>query len=185
MISFEDFCSGWIDICFQLEKRGLSKYRKGMIKGSAFEKYFLENVLSSFVAKGLECLSQMYIEGINYKFDFLLVNRRVSEFCVVKAADVVAAFEVKAHGFYSYEAIGHVKSVLDSVRQVRHGAELFYVTFRETNTYDRKVREIFGNLAQLYYRLADSGDGVQLPPKCYFPKEWDRLVRNLSALKQP
>jgi hypothetical protein len=57
------------------------------------------------------------------------------------------------------------------------------VTFRETNTYDRKDREIFGKHVKEYYRLSDSGDGVQLPPKAYFPNEWDRLIKDLSELK--
>jgi hypothetical protein len=183
LISFKEFCDRWVDFCIQLERKMLGKYAKGKIKGVEFEKFFFENVLSSFASKDQRFLHQMRIRGINYKFDFLLVNRDASDIFDIEQSQVLAAFEVKAHGFYSYKAIEHVKSILESVERANPQIRLFYITFRETNTYDRKVREVFGNLAQRYYRLSDSGDGIQLPPRRYFPNEWDKLIENLKLLQ--
>ena len=58
-----------------------------------------------------------------------------------------------------------------------------FFIFRETNYYDKEARSSFGKDATWYYRLSDSGDGVQIPPKSYFPTEWDRLIADLSVMK--
>lgn len=97
---------------------------------------------------------------------------------------VLAAFEVKSHGFYGYKPIHKIKSVFEKVKKAAPEINLFYITFRETDTYDRNVRQIFGDLSSNYYRLSDSVDGVQLPPPRYFPSEWNRLMKDLSKLRE-
>ena len=99
-------------------------------------------------------------------------------------SSIVEAFELKSHGFYNQPNIERVKFAFETIEKAWSAIKLFYVTFRETNYYDRKARIIFGKSPKWYYRLSDSGDGVQLPPKSYFPHEWNRMVGNLSALKQ-
>jgi hypothetical protein len=166
-----------------MNKAGLSKGERGKGIGAEFEKYFFENVLSSLKTQGQKLVSQKKIRGINYKWDFLLVEQNVSDMFDMDPSRVLAAFEVKAHGAYGYKSVYHLREVLDSVEKANPNIKLFYVTFRETDTYDRKDREIFGKHVQKYYRLSDSGDGVQLPPKAYFPNEWDRLIKDLAKLE--
>lgn len=161
----------------------MSKYAKGKIKGVEFEKYFFENVLSAIKIEDKRFLYQRRVREINYKFDFLLVNQNASEIYDVEPSQTLAVFEVKAHGIYGYKTIEHLKDILDSVETANPQINLFYVTLRETDTYDRKVREILRNHTRRYYRLSDSGDGVQLPPKSYFPNEWNRLMEDLKLLK--
>jgi hypothetical protein len=135
LIGFKGFRDRWVDFCIQINREGLSKGERGKGIGAEFEKYFFENVLSSFKTKDQKIVSQKKISGINYKWDFLLVKQNVSDIFDIDPSKVVAAFEVKAHG------------------------------------------------SQNYYMLSDSGDGVQLPPKAYFPNEWDRLIKDLAELE--
>lgn len=183
MIGFKEFRDGWVDFCIRTNKEGLSKGERGSGIGKEFEKYFFENVLSSLKVQGYKLVSQSRIIGVNYKWDFLLVQSNVLGGFDVDPSKVLAVFEVKAHGAYGYEAVRHLRDTFDRVEKVNPQINIFYVTFRETDTYDRKSREIYGKHVQQYYRLSDSGDGVQLPPKGYFQNEWDKLIKNLSDLK--
>jgi hypothetical protein len=183
LIGFKEFRDGWVDFCIKINKEGLSKGERGKGIGAEFEKYFFENVLSSLKIQGQKLVSQRKIRGINYKWDFLLVNENGSDMFEIDSSKVLAVFEVKAHGGYGYKSVYHLRDVFDSVEKANPQIKIFYVTFRETDTYDRKDREIFGKHVKEYYRLSDSGDGVQLPPKAYFPNEWDRLIKDLSELK--
>lgn len=176
MISFEEFCDGWVKICLQS--------RSAEEKGIKFEEYFLEKALLPFIPKGYRIVKQSKIKGIDYKFDFLIVRSNATEYYGIVPQDVLAAFEVKSHGFYSQPNIERVKFTFETIERAYPQIKLFYVTFRETNYYDRKARSIFEDDIGWYYRLSDSGDGVQLPPKSYFPNEWSRLTANLLALKQ-
>ena len=173
-LGFEEFCNGWNDICL---KSSVEE------KGAKFEEYFLENVMLPFIPKGYRTVKQSKIRGIDYKFDFLIVRKNAFEYFGVAPQDVLAAFEVKSHGFYSQPNIERVKFTFETVQKAYPQIKLFYVTYRETNYYDRKARLFFGNKVRWYYRLSDSGDGVQIPPKSYFPNEWKRLIENLSTLK--
>jgi hypothetical protein len=184
LIGFTEFCDGWVDFCIKINREGLDKGQRGKGIGAEFEKYFFENVLSSLKIQGQKFVSQRKIQGINYKWDFLLVDQNASDMFDMDASEILAVFEVKAHGAYGYKSVYHLRDVFDSVEKANPKIKLFYVTFRETDTYDRKDREIFGRHVQKYYRLSDSGDGVQLPPKTYFPDEWDRLIKDLSELKR-
>ena len=176
MISFEEFCNGWVKIC--LESRSAEE------KGIKFEAYFLDKVMIPVIPDGHKVIKQGKIKGVDYKFDFLVVKANALDYFGVSPQDVVSAFEVKSHGFYSQQNIERVKRTFETVEKSCPKIKLFYVTFRETNYYDRKARSIFGKSPKWYYRLSDSGDGVQLPPKSYFPNEWDRLVGSLFTLKQ-
>lgn len=183
MIGFKEFRNRWVDFCKRINKEGLSKGERSKGIGAEFEKYFFENVLSSLKIQGQKLVSQRKIRGINYKWDFLLVNENSSDMFEIDPSKALAVFEVKAHGGYGYKSVYHLRDVFDSVERANPQIKIFYVTFRETDTYDRKDREIFGKHVQEYYRLSDDGDGVQLPPKAYFPNEWDRLVKDLSELR--
>jgi hypothetical protein len=182
-MNFKEFCNNWVNFCIELDKRESDKYKKGKIKGKRFEEKFYK-ILSEYVPKSYRIAYQKKIKGVDYKFDFLFIKSDVPDFYDIDPSKVLAVFEVKAHGIYGYDAIRHVKSIFEDVKRTNPQIKLFYVTFKETNTYDRKVREIFGNLVQHYYRLSDSGDGLQMPPPRYFPNEWNRLMKNLSALKE-
>jgi hypothetical protein len=176
LISFEEFHDGWVKICRQS--------RSAEEKGIKFEGYFLENALIPIIPKGYKTAKQAKIRSVDYKFDFLIVKSGATDYNGFAPQDVLAAFEVKSHGFYSQPNIERVKLTFETVGKAYPQIKLFYVTFRETNYYDKKARSIFGNEARWYYRLSDSGDGVQLPPKSYFPDEWTKLMTNLSILKQ-
>jgi len=176
LIGFEEFCNGWVKIC--IESRSAEE------KGIKFEGYFLEKVLIPFIPKVHRVVKQGKIKDVDYKFDFLVVMSNTTEYYGVPPQDVLAAFEVKSHGFYSQPNIERVKLTFETIKKAYSKINLFYVTFRETNYYDRKARSILKKSPKWYYRLSDSGDGVQLPPKNYFPNEWNRLIGNLSALKQ-
>lgn len=104
-------------------------------------------------------------------------NRRAIAF---SPSDVLAALEVKSHGFFNHERVEKVNSAFKNLEKAFPRIKRFYATFRETNYYDREARNSFGRNATWYYRLADSGDGVQMPPKAYFPSEWDRLLTDLA-----
>lgn len=181
-ISFNEFCRGWINFLSDLNKKGLSKFEKAKIIGAEFEKYCNDNLLHPLENENQKLLPQVRIKGINYIWDFLLVKQKASEEFDIGPLDVIAAFEVKYRGIYSYDAVEKLKEIFERVEKVDSRIRVFYVTFRETNTYDRKDREIFGKQVQKYYRLSDSGDGVQLPPRAYFPNEWNRLTKNLLEL---
>jgi len=182
-LNFKEFCNNWVKFCIELERRKLKKYEKGKIKGKKFEEEFYK-ILLEYMPKGYRIAYQKKIRDVDYKFDFLFIKSDAPDFYDINPSKVLAAFEVKAHGFYSYKAIENVKSVLESVRKIRPEIKLFYITFRETDTYDEKVRAIFGKFEPNYYRLSDSGDGVKMPPPRYFSNEWNRLMKDLSALEQ-
>lgn len=173
-LDFEEFCNGWNDICLKSSAEE---------KGARFEEHFLENVMLPFISKGYRIVKQSKIRGIDYKFDFLIVRQNAIEYFGVAPQDVLAVFEVKSHGFYSQPNIERVKFTFEIVQKAYPQIKLFYVTYRETNYYDQKARSFFGNKARWYYRLSNSGNGVQIPPKSYFPNEWKRLIKNLSTLK--
>lgn len=176
LIDFEKFCDGWIKICLELRSAG--------DKGIKFEQYFLDKVLIPLLPKGYRIAKQSKIKSIDYKFDFLVVKSAATEYYGFTPKDVLAAIEVKSHGFYNQPNIERIKFTFETIENVYPEIKLFYVTFRETNYYDKKARRIFGNDKRWYYRLSDSGDGVQLPPKSYFPDEWERLTKNLTTLNQ-
>lgn len=176
MISFEEFCDGWVEVC--------QASRSTEEKGTKFEEYFLDKVLVPFISGDCRVEKQNRIRGVDYRFDYLVVMSNSMGHYGIPPQDVIAAFELKSHGFYSRPNIERVKFAFETIEKAWSAIKLFYVTFRETNYYDRKARIIFGKSPKWYYRLSDSGDGVQLPPKSYFPHEWNRMVANLSALKQ-
>lgn len=149
-------------------------------------------MLISFIPKGYRTERKKRIKGIEYEFDFLILKRNASEYYVTissrraiafSPSDVLAALEVKSHGFFNHERIETVKSAFKNLQKTFPQIKPFYVTFRETNYYDKEARNSFESNATWYYRLSDSGDGVQLPPKSYFPNEWNRLMEDLKALK--
>jgi len=182
-LNFKEFRENWVSFCIELDRRKLNKYEKGKIKGKKFEEEFYK-ILSSFVPKSYRIAYQKKIKDIDYKFDFLFIKSDAPDFYDIDPSKVLAVFEVKSHGFYGYKDIHKIKSVFESVRKIGLEIKLFYITFRETDTYDKKVRAILGNLGSNYYRLSDSGDGVQMPPPRYFPNEWDRLIEDLFTLKE-
>lgn len=173
-LTFEDFCSGWNDICLRSSAEE---------KGPKFEGYFLENVMLPYIPKGYRTVKHAKIRGIDYNFDFLIVKFNALEYRGILPQDVLAAFEVKSHGFFDQPNIERVKFAFETLQKAYPQIKLFYVTYRETNYYDKKARNFFGNNAKWYYRLSDSGDGVQIPPKSYFPNEWVRLLEDLTSLK--
>lgn len=181
-MSFNEFCRGWINFLLDLNRKGLSKFEKAKIIGTEFEKYCNDNLLHPLENENRKLLPQVRIKGINYIWDFLLAKPKASEEFDIDPLDVIAAFEVKYRGIYSYASVEKLKEIFERVEKVDSRIRVFYITFRETNTYDRKDREIFGKHVQKYYRLSDSGDGVQLPPRAYFPSEWNRLTKNLLEL---
>ncbi|MEM2129610.1 MAG: hypothetical protein QXZ70_03320 [Candidatus Bathyarchaeia archaeon] len=180
--NFKDFCEDWIYICERLDREQSDKYKRAREKGKEFKEIFSE-LLSHFVPNGYKILRQKKVEGVDHKFNFLFVKTSASEYGDLKPSNVMAVVDAKSHGFFGYSAIYEMKSTFETVKRKYPHIKLFYVTFRETDTYDEKFREVFGQMSQHYYRLSDSGDGVQMPPKRYFPNEWDRLIRDLSSLK--
>jgi len=180
---FQEFCRGWNDKYVKLKNEGASTKQIG----HAFETYFLENVLLPYIPKGYKtALDQkrdgVKIRGNDYKFDLLVVKGNAVDYRGIAPSDVLAAFEVKSHGFFDDgRAKERVKTALEVDKKFPN-VRLFYVAYRETGSHDAKARTIFGNVVRRYYRLADSGDGVQIPPREYFQKEWDRLLIDLSEL---
>lgn len=181
--SFKNFCNEWVNYCITLNDKGVSESEKSELKCKKFEEMFY-NFLNLFLPSGCKLVYQKYIRGIDYNFDFLFVKMHTNDFDEVDPLDVKAAFEVKSHGFFSYEDIAKIKMVLEKVNDLNPNIKLFYITFRETNTYNNKVHEIFSTFSKNYYRLSDSGDGVQLPPKKYFPEEWNKLISDLIKIRQ-
>lgn len=173
---FEAFCNNWINSCKNL------KNESNYIKGSEFEKEFC-NILLAFVPLGYKIVYQKKIKGINYKFDFIIIKSECLEyFYDIEFSMVLAAFEVKSHGFFKRDDIQKTKNAFQDVNNLNKNIKLFYVTFREANNKDKIVNEIFNEHSLNYYRLSDTGDGVQLPPKKYFPEEWNRLMNDLKSL---
>ncbi len=171
-LDFKEFCNRWNDICLNSSADE---------KGVRFEEYFLENVMLPFIPKGCRTMKQTKMKGIDYKFDFLIVKSNAIEYQGIAPRDVLSAFEVKSHGFYSQPNIERVKFAFETIQRAYPQIKLFYVTYRETNYYDRKARSFFGSQAGWYYRLSDSGDGIQIPPKSYYSNEWKRLLEDLSS----
>lgn len=179
-LTFENFCENWIQTYRLTEKEQPNKYERAKERGRAFKELFLE-LLTSYVPKDYKIFAQMKIEDVDHKFNFVIGKPSSSE-SVYEKSDILAVIEAKSHGFFGYAPIHQMKSVFEDVKQKYPSAKIFYVTFRETNTYDLKFKDIFGRFSQDYYRLSDSGDGVQVRPRYFFPSEWDRLTRNLSSL---
>jgi hypothetical protein len=180
---FDKFSEDWINFCRALGAQATGTNReKAKFKGFEFEKRMKE-VLVNFVPKGFHLVCQKKIDRIGYMFDFVIVKDKSKERGDLIPNDVIAVFEVKAHGFYSYESIGKIRELIEQVQKSNSKIRMFYITYRETNTYDKKVREIFKELVSSYYRLSDSGDGVQIEPRRTFKEEWERLMVDLKTLK--
>jgi len=173
-VTFQEFYDGWNEIALSSTAEE---------KGPKFERYFLENVIIPIIPKGYRTVRHCKIRGIDYNFDFLIVKPKAIEYRGIGPEDVLIAFEVKSHGFFSQANIETVKYAFETTQKAYPHIKLFYVTFRETNYYDNKARIIFGKDPKWYYRLSDSGDGIQIPPKSYFPNEWVRLEKDLGVLK--
>ena len=182
-LDFEEFCNRWINLYLELRDKGASTREIG----ARFEEHFRENVLLQFVPGGYRIARNpkrrgIEISGNGYEFDFLIVKRGAVEFDGVVPSDVLAAFEVRSHGFYDDAKKKRMEYALKDIEKKFPHIKLFYVTFRENASHEENLKEIFGNLVRYYYRLSDSGDGVQIPPKRYLPNEWKRLIEDLSKL---
>lgn len=180
-MSFREFCESWVETCLSLEREQPDKYTRARMRGIAFKELFRE-LLSSFELEGYKILEKKKIIGIDHKFNFLFAKVSASDVGDIEPSDVLAVLEAKSHGFFGYAPIHEMKSVFEAVKRSNPQTKLFYVTFRETGTHDDKFKEIFANRSQNYYRLSDSGDGMQIPPKRYFPGEWDRLLKDLNSI---
>jgi hypothetical protein len=178
-MTIEEFSKEWVAIWNQMREEKSSRTKIG----KKFEKYFKDSVLCSFVPPSFKIAEQRGIEGIDYKFDFLFVESDAPYRKVIEPSRTMAVFEVKSHGFFEYAAVEKIASILQDIKRRYPKIVIFYVAFRETDTYDRKVRKEFGDLASSYYRLSDSGDGIQMPPPKLFSNEWNRLMESLSFLK--
>ncbi|GEM_PF-4373767 len=164
---FKKFCDSWLEEFQRVKDAGGSNQRLG----KAFENKWLEILTEFFKAPPWAVKRQLPLGGM--KWDLALA----------RSQKPAALFEVKHHGFYSYKSIGGFRQQLAEAKRADPSIRPFYITFRETNTYDRKVREILGNeFVSCYYRLSDSGDGIQAVPNQFYPSEWKRLEADLRAL---
>lgn len=180
--TFYNFRENWVKFCKVLDKKELDLFKRNKIQGKKFEEKCY-HILKELIPTGYRIVYQKKIKGINYKFDFLLIKSDCLEFFYdIKPSEVLAAFEVKAHGFYSYKSILRMKDAFKAVKGLNRSVKLFYITFKETNNYDNKVNEILSDFSKHNYRLSDSGNGKQLVPEKYFSKVWDKLINDLKSL---
>jgi len=177
---FRNFVDEWVEFCVSLENEGLTKQARGKLKGKRFEEIFLE-LLRKKIKKEYKILPQATVKGLGYIFDFVIVTKKV-KIVNINPKDIIAVIEVKSHGIYGYENINNLKDEILALQNLNPKIRYFYITYRETDTYDNQVRLRLGSLVNCYYRLTDSGDGVQLEPKRIFPEAWDRLLSDLKKL---
>lgn len=134
------------------------------------------------------------IKGIEYEFDFLITRKDASQYyvkvrshraIVFSPNDVLAAIEVKSHGFFNYARIERFKDVFKSLEKNYPQIKLFYITIGEPDNWGKDARIYFGSDLRWHYRLSDSWDSVgQMSSAIGFHDEWDRLMVDLLKLKE-
>lgn len=177
-MEFDDFIRRWVDFCIEVEDKGLNKFAKG----KKFEEIFL-SIIKDNVKGNYKVLFQQQVLGFKYRFDFVIVNGEIDKTLPLDPQKVLAVIEVKSHGFYGYKEIDKLKNQIIELKHQNPEIKYMYITYRETNTYDREIREkLGGELIEHYYRLTDSGDGIQLYPDRVFPRAWDRFIKDLRNI---
>ena len=189
-MGFENFCDSWVKIYRELNEKGANDTEKTR----RFEELFFRCVLISFVPEGCRIERNKRIKGIEYEFDFLITRRDASQYYVRVGSrraiafspnDVLAAVEVKSHGFFNHEKIERFKYAFKSLEKNYPQIELYYITIGEPDYYGKEARSSFGSDLRWHYRLSDRWDNVcQMSSAICFHNEWDRLMVDLLKLKE-